>query len=620
MKKLLLVVFTISIVTTLFAQKHVLRSMDLPVQRKVELNPKSSSSNEIIKKPDVETLEPANTRTTYIPIGQSPNIYGFVGNPRTCLWADPNLNSIVFTHRGNDEIPAMNFDVSTDGGSTWSTNNIIDIPDLSPSYGQGGIINEVGNTNPDNAYYTCFGKIDDGLSYGANALTDTTTDFSYVNHIIDSTAINVSDAFTITQQGVAWNVGTMHEGPDYDYTGQLLISNAIVDNGTVQYQDEVIDFLAPLDGINDYKIAFAPDGQTGYILVMSNSESEPQPFTNYHPVLLKTTDGGDTWSDPIHVQLGGVDGIESVKNYWSDEILLEIYGYSFDRNEVYYNLGFHADIVVDYNGNPHITGIIAIAMEDGWFPSEGTMATWHVYSNNGGDSWDATALYDNIFLDGDLGGGVMMYNRPYVASSLDGETLLFSWIDTDLDGAEGNTNPNIFCISYSPVCHFYWEVDNVTALSMHWFSAFYGSMSQYFNKIEYGGYGDCEASFVFAEFTIPGDPFSPINYWYIDGYTFSDPCTIGIEDNESEEYYFSVAQNTPNPADNKTDILVTTKVTGVISLNITNILGQVEHHESANNSALVHTFNIDVSSLEAGIYFYTVELGSNSVTKKMVVK
>ena len=90
----------------------------------------------------------------------------------------------------------------------------------------------------------------------------------------------------------------------------------------VVYEEELVDALAYLDGINDTKIVFAPDGQTGYILIMSDSESDPQPYTSYHPILMKTTDGGETWGDPIHVLLGGEDGMESLKNYWSAAIRL----------------------------------------------------------------------------------------------------------------------------------------------------------------------------------------------------------------------------------------------------------------------------------------------------------
>ncbi|TSA25965.1 MAG: T9SS C-terminal target domain-containing protein [Bacteroidetes bacterium] len=61
----------------------------------------------------------------------------------------------------------------------------------------------------------------------------------------------------------------------------------------------------PGDGINDVKVAFAPDGMTGWICVMSD-RLPALPYTSYHPILLKTTDGGQTWSDPIEVQLGGM--------------------------------------------------------------------------------------------------------------------------------------------------------------------------------------------------------------------------------------------------------------------------------------------------------------------------
>ncbi len=603
------------------AQKHVLRSLDMPSMSLSKSIPKSASNSTALDKPVSRTEKIGGSYVTYVPIGQSSNIYGFEGNSRTYLWADPNVNSVVFTHKSNDENPMLNFDVSTDGGSTWSINNIIDVPDLDPSFAQGGIINAEGNTDPDNAYYNCFSSITDGLSYGVNVLTNTgSPDFSYVNHVIDSAQFDVTNAFTITQQGVAWNVSIKTSYPDYDYGGQLLVSNAIVDNGTIQYQDTIFDFLAPSDGINDQKIAFAPDGQTGYIMILSDSESDHQPYTSYHPILLKTTNGGVTWSNPIHLQLGGVDGIESIKNYWSDEVMEMVYGAGFNRNEIYYNLGFHGDIIVDSQGNPHITGIIALGTEDGWYPGEGTMATWHVYSDDGGSMWKADALYDNYFLIGDLG-GVAQYNRPYAASTVNGRYLFFSWIDTDLDGAEENANPNIFVVGYDSEDQTYhpYGVQNVNALSLYWFSAFYGSMSQYVFSEEYEDMADCEIPFVIAEFTEPGNPSSQTNYIYIKGFVIQFG-SIGMDEIEVDTDYLSVSQNSPNPAINNTSILVSTEKEGVINLRVNNILGQVVHQESVNNSALAHTFNVNVSNLESGIYFYTVEFGESSITKKMVVK
>ena len=645
MKKLLLTVLAFAIGLSSFSQtKHVVRSTKAPsTELLMERAPQQSARTIMAKEKPVAKTETINgISATYIPIGQAGNAYGFYINPRTYLWADDNLNSVVFTHRmiGGTEVDGnsrVSYDVSTDGGSTWETNTQVytplgpgpQYPEAAGRYPQGGIINPEGNTDPANAHYAYFiatiintNDIWGGYAYGSNALTETDpSNPSQVNLGFEPGYYRtVPDAFTITQQAVAWYVEPSVDlsSGSGEYTGDLILGRGEMDGGEVVYEEELMGFLAPLDGMNDSKIAFAPDGQTGYILIMSDSESDPQPYTSYHPILLKTTDGGDSWGDPIHVQLGGEDGNETLKNYWSDEVMEEVYGAGYNRDEIYYNMGFQCDIIVDGKGNPHVTGIIALGTEEGWYPGEGTMATWHVYSDDGGDTWVMDPLYNNIFLDG-LPAGLVMYNRPYAASTMDGHYLFFSWIDTDLDGAEENTNPNIFVTGYDSEDHTYNEggVQNVTALSLYWFSAFYGSQSQYVFAEEDGDIWDCEIPFVFTEYTVPGDPAAEMNFYYIKDYHM--PMPVGIDRHEGLAD-FVVSQNSPNPAVNRTSILVTTEAAGVINLSVNNILGQVVHQESVNNSALAHTFNVNVSNLESGIYFYTVEIGESSITKKMLVK
>ena len=646
MKKLLLFVLAFGIGFSSFSQtKHVLRSTKIPdmnvvLEKAPQQSPRTIMTSE---QPAVQTETINGSAATYIPLGQAGNAYGFYNSPRTYLWADQNLNSVVFTHRmiGGTEIEGnsrISYDVSTDGGASWATNVHVysplgpgpQYPDAAGRYPQGGILNPEGNTDPANAYYTYYictldGSNADnwgGAAYGSNVLNETDPpNASQVNLTSSGAYIRyVPDAFTITQQGtgrsldpvIDWSSGSG------EYSGQIILGVGEMVDGEILYEEELLDALSPLDGINDTKIAFAPDGQTGYILIMSDSEGDPQPYTSYHPILIKTTDGGDSWEDPIHVLLGSEDGISNVKNYWSDETMEEVYGAGYNRDEIYYNMGFQCDLIVDGKGNPHVTGIIALGTEDGWYPGEGTMATWHVYSDDGGAHWDANALYDNIFLDG-LPAGLVMYNRPYAASTMDGHYLFFSWIDTDLEGAEENTNPNIFVVGYDSEDHTYNEsgVQNVTALSLYWFSAFYGSMSQYVFAEENGDVWDCEIPFVFTEYTVPGDPAAEMNFYYIKG--FNLPMPVGIDSHEGLAN-FSVSQNSPNPAVNSTSILVTTEKAGVINLRVNNILGQVVHQESVSNSALAHTFNVNVSNLESGIYFYTIEIGTSSITKKMLVK
>jgi len=94
---------------------------------------------------------------------------------------------------------------------------------------------------------------------------------------------------------------------------------------------------------------------------------------------------------------------------------------------------------------------------------------------------------------------------------------------------------------------------------------------------------------------------------------------LGVEDNKAVAD-LTVTQNVPNPAINNTTITVATEINGAVSLNVSSILGQVIYSENVIVNSHTHTFNINVSNLDSGIYFYTVEIGNTSVTKKMLVK
>ena len=95
---------------------------------------------------------------------------------------------------------------------------------------------------------------------------------------------------------------------------------------------------------------------------------------------------------------------------------------------------------------------------------------------------------------------------------------------------------------------------------------------------------------------------------------------IGVGINENALPNFSVSQNIPNPAVSNTRIMVKTETTGVVNLSISNLLGQVVHQQSVNSNASITTFDVNVSNMDSGLYFYIIEVGNSSVTKKMLVK
>ncbi len=97
-------------------------------------------------------------------------------------------------------------------------------------------------------------------------------------------------------------------------------------------------------------------------------------------------------------------------------------------------------------------------------------------------------------------------------------------------------------------------------------------------------------------------------------YLAVSPLPVDVTESVAEE--FEVAQNVPNPAVSNTTINVATKTTGDINLSVSNLLGQVVHQETSS----AHSFNVDVTNFDSGIYFYTIEIGNSSITKKMLVK
>jgi hypothetical protein len=84
---------------------------------------------------------------------------------------------------------------------------------------------------------------------------------------------------------------------------------------------------------------------------------------------------------------------------------------------------------------------------------------------------------------------------------------------------------------------------------------------------------------------------------------------------------FSIEQNYPNPASSTTNVRVNLKKASSLSLVVSNMLGQnVINLNKGNVNSGTHTFTINCNNLQAGIYFYTVTAGDQSVTKKMIVE
>jgi len=68
------------------------------------------------------------------------------------------------------------------------------------------------------------------------------------------------------------------------------------------FTQELLDFPVAADVTRPShpQIAFAEDGQTGYISLLGANETVDiiGGAPSYYPIIMKTTDGGATWSSP----------------------------------------------------------------------------------------------------------------------------------------------------------------------------------------------------------------------------------------------------------------------------------------------------------------------------------
>jgi len=98
------------------------------------------------------------------------------------------------------------------------------------------------------------------------------------------------------------------------------------------------------------------------------------------------------------------------------------------------------------------------------------------------------------------------------------------------------------------------------------------------------------------------------------------PIVPGVK--EESKRQLIVSQNHPNPARGSTTVIVeNTSKCKELTLEITSTTGQRVYLENRNRvNNIQNAFVINVSEFSPGIYFYTMIVGEESITKKMVVR
>lgn len=95
------------------------------------------------------------------------------------------------------------------------------------------------------------------------------------------------------------------------------------------------------------------------------------------------------------------------------------------------------------------------------------------------------------------------------------------------------------------------------------------------------------------------------------------PGFVGI--NELESKGFALNQNTPNPFSKDATISYQLiKDANMVTLTVTDVMGRIVSSEKVNANTGTHT--VKLSSYAAGVYYYTLNVDGNTITKKMIAE
>jgi hypothetical protein len=672
MKKLVLLSLALGFGLMATAQRAYELKQDVrehkAIQKKMIGIEPAKASTIVSTQETVTPVVPPNKNTdvvSIINIGTSANAYsyGYNGGQKSIVWTVPELNMVTNFHRMGGELDPggysgdLGYDVSVDGGLTWTNmiemyvaenNTGGDYYTDAARYPNHGVWNPEGNTDLNNTWMNYFAPNLDGsnspdswggYSYGAVNMGDPSITTKHLQSTEDPFYQYTPDSYELTKQGVVWVVEPSQDwsGTEVAYQNSIIVNRGEFDEADNDFIFEQYLIDAPIAEATTLpshtQVAFSEDGQTGYISFIGDNETVDVIGGGlaYYPIISKTSDGGNTWSDFTGIQLAGPNGLSGiVADMLTDEQIAEIYEEPLPaRDEIPYMTAFDHNTTVDNNGNLHIGVVIGAVGSDDYsiVTAKDLFFAYDLYTTDGGTTWHAIKLGGLNQLRATWPGDYTEDNRIQITISPDRETVFVSWLDTDLEDVEDNSRPNIFTRGIRPNA---WGtadltcVDgadaptNVTLFSEGMWKATFAAISQMslYDGTKY------TIPMTYQYVPIDVDPGEPVQYKYITdfGYTDADFCIVGNEEIAAASA-MEVSQNFPNPFSNETNVRISLTNGSNVSLEVYNITGQkVMVRDYGYKTAGSFTTQISADELPTGVYFYTVEAGTTKVTRKMIVQ
>lgn len=452
-------------------------------------------------------------------LGSATNMLTLTRNGTNPIAADKDLNTIIYAHRNSTvsfggSSGNLRYDISTNGGTTWTNNQGNLNPTLtSPArYPNVAIYNPASNTNPNNAYLGYFAATIsstnsawNGQVSGVRQLNNTGNTENY-NQAASPNPL-IPNSLVKGAPGIFWSVDAMYNGTLTTgfqiYKGTWNGSNDInwVTNFTT-----TPSFNTIYDGtlhVSDYNIAFDPTGMKGWMSFLGHLNGGPTNFA-YYPVFYKTLDGGNTWVGPIQVDINQFSCATSILT--GTNVL---------------TTNFEHDLTVDVNGNPHMITTLCNGNNAYAVYYASTHHVFDITYLNG--VWNA---YDIANVNAGRGGWgtaptntVTMDMAPQVARTQDGKKVFFTWVNnaTYTLGA-ANQTPNLFSRAFDVTTNKWTNVKDFTSCSvgLNGLILFPHVAAEVLEP----ALGTYKLASVFGELTVANDPGTTSNFKFIDNATF----------------------------------------------------------------------------------------------------
>jgi hypothetical protein len=405
------------------------------------------------------------------------------------------------------------------------------------------------------------------------------------------------------------------DGTEFEWDYNDLIEMDLYQNG----DDGTMAWIGGYRGFDGgLDMAWSDDGQIGYMYMIGSTNDFA---TGYQPIVYKTTDGGSDW------ELIELD-------FFTDEMQAFLEPYIIEATGGLMIPQFRESAsAVDYHGDLQLFAAVGSHSADvttdrdslgyGWqYP--GDLFNLTIDDDGVKDILWIDSLYTQNMDDDDEGSyaGNGWNHRISVAKNEFSNEFFVSWIDTrNVENFDINAEPDLFTWSRNVYNGNTSEVVCITEGTLY--EKFY-----YFTYgAEYAIYDEATETYTVpyitavspAEFASNGAA-DPITFNYVKGVEFPALGAYVSVNEINQEVGFDVSQNQPNPFTGSTTIAVTTERADQVLIEISNIMGQTVSVVNAGTINGTQNITIDAHQLEAGIYFYTVNIGNESVTKKMIVE